>query len=173
MNRQSGKKRSEYTLYDSYKYFLEEHGRQIRCIWSKLFFKFEMLLFAILFSLGVFVGSFVSVIPKYNFTFPFDFVTISLTLAGFLIVGGVWKDDNKRLFKIGKDYLFSAISFMIFYFFAPYVIPYLNQTPQQTIVITGVIDGSIVFSFLFGWLLGAGYFVRATYDLVTFLRQEG
>ena len=128
----------------------------------KKFLLVSGLWFLIIFSIGS------SISYTSNFKIPFDFVTISLTLAGFLIIGGSWRDGQKELFEIGKAYLYSGLSFILFYVTLPFLVDSSGSLASELQLV------NIPIAFLFGaaLLLGILYFSVATYELASFLKRS-
>lgn len=94
-----------------------------------------------------------------NIELPFDMVTLSLLLAGFLIVGGSWNKGNKKLFKIGKNYIYSAVFWVLFYSFTPFIVP--NATYNIVKII-----------YYLSGIIGLSIFIQSTVELIKFLRSN-
>ncbi len=96
---------------------------------------------------------------------PFDFVTISITLAGLLIVGGSWKDSNKELFKTGKLYIYSAVGYILLYIVKPFI--EFDASKFTAANCSGLFIVDVAFTT--GLILGPVFFAIATIRTLNFL----
>lgn len=122
---------------------------------------------------GIFVTTFYQAFApnNVNIIIPFDFVTISISLAGFVLIGAFFettdKVTKKTLYSISKAYIIASIGFIMFY-------TLFNLLPKGNGIITldiGII--LIIIGFFVGWIMGLFGFCYATTELIRVLGKLG
>lgn len=123
------------------------------------------------YALGVMIwGDLMLYIVQPDFRLPFDFATISLTLAGLMIVAGVWK--QKEFLDAGKKYILGAILFVMYFTSLPFAIPRIGSllAPEFSFYYAGTVLIGLIF--LFSSIFAPFYFTRATQKMLESLPKE-
>lgn len=135
-----------------------------------MFDEIKITIIGIILIVGVLASSILKILPNLPIEIPFDYVTISLTLAGLLIVTSEI-GKRKALYPIAKDYIFSGISYIILY-----SIVLIANTESRTKILDLTINQIglqiVDVIVLASWFLGSIFFVRATNELMRKLMKS-